>query len=62
MFGIRIRALFQRGSAAKAGILRVGNVIAVDGVPQDILANTVPTPRMVAETAGDPDELGDGAP
>ena len=49
-------------AAAKAGIVGLANVIAIDGAPYGILANTVLPfgySRMVAETIGDRDELGD---
>jgi NAD(P)-dependent dehydrogenase (short-subunit alcohol dehydrogenase family) len=52
-------------AAAKAGIVGLANVIAIDGAPHGILANTVLPfghSRMVVETVGDPDELGDDVP
>jgi NAD(P)-dependent dehydrogenase (short-subunit alcohol dehydrogenase family) len=52
-------------AAAKAGIVGLANVIAVDGAPHGILANTVLPfgySRMVVETVGDRDELGDDVP
>ena len=52
-------------SAAKAGIVGLANVIAIDGAPHGILANTVlpfGSSRMVTETVGDPDELGEAMP
>lgn len=52
-------------AAAKAGIVGLANVIAIDGAPYGILANTVLPfgySRMVTETVGDPDELGDAVP
>jgi NAD(P)-dependent dehydrogenase (short-subunit alcohol dehydrogenase family) len=52
-------------AAAKAGIVGLANVIAIDGAPHGILANTVlpfGSSRMVTETVGDPDELGDAVP
>jgi NAD(P)-dependent dehydrogenase (short-subunit alcohol dehydrogenase family) len=52
-------------AAAKAGILGLANVIAIDGAPHGILANTVLPfgySRMVTETVGDRDELGDDVP
>jgi NAD(P)-dependent dehydrogenase (short-subunit alcohol dehydrogenase family) len=52
-------------AAAKAGIVGLANVIAIDGAPHGILANTVlpfGQSRMVTETVGDPDELGDELP
>ena len=48
-------------AAAKAGIVGLANVIAIDGAPHGILANTVLPfgySRMVTETVGDRDELG----
>ena len=48
-------------AAAKAGVVGLANVIAIDGAPYGILANTVLPfgySRMVAETIGDRDELG----
>ena len=52
-------------AAAKAGIVGLANVIAIDGAPYGILANTVlpfGSSRMVTETVGDPDELGEAVP
>jgi NAD(P)-dependent dehydrogenase (short-subunit alcohol dehydrogenase family) len=52
-------------AAAKAGIVGLANVIAIDGAPHGILANTVlpfGSSRMVTETVGDPDELGEAVP
>ena len=52
-------------AAAKAGIVGLANVIAIDGAPHGILANTVLPfgySRMVKETVGDQDELGDAVP
>lgn len=52
-------------AAAKAGIVGLANTIAIDGAPHGILANTVLPfgySRMVAETVGDRDELGDAVP
>ena len=52
-------------AAAKAGIVGLANVIAVEGAPHGILANTVLPfgySRMVVETVGDRDELGDDVP
>ena len=52
-------------AAAKAGIVGLSNVIAIDGAPHGILANTVLPfgySRMVTETVGDRDELGDAVP
>jgi len=52
-------------AAAKAGIVGLANVIAIDGAPHGILANTVlpfGQSRMVTETVGDPDKLGDEVP
>ena len=52
-------------AAAKAGIVGLANVIAIDGAPYGILANTVLPfgySRMVVETVGDRDELGDDIP
>ena len=44
-------------AAAKSGIVGLANVIAIDGAPHGILANTVlpfGSSRMVTETVGDP--------
>ena len=52
-------------AAAKSGIVGLANVIAIDGAPHGILANTVLPygySRMVTETVGDRDELGDDVP
>ena len=52
-------------AAAKAGIVGLANVIAIDGAPHGILANTVLPfgySRMVTETIGDRDELGEAVP
>ncbi len=52
-------------AAAKAGIVGLANVIAIDGAPHGILANTVLPfgySRMVTETVGDREELGDEVP
>ena len=52
-------------AAAKAGIVGLANVIAIDGAPHGILANTVLPfgySRMVTETVGDRDQLGDDVP
>ena len=52
-------------AAAKAGIVGLANSIAIDGAPYGILANTVlpfGSSRMVTETVGDPDELGEAMP
>jgi NAD(P)-dependent dehydrogenase (short-subunit alcohol dehydrogenase family) len=52
-------------AAAKAGIVGLANVIAVDGAPHGILANVVLPfgySRMVTETVGDRDQLGDAVP
>ena len=52
-------------AAAKAGLVGLANVIAIDGAPHGILANTVLPfgySRMVTETVGDRDELGDDMP
>ena len=52
-------------AAAKAGIVGLANVISIDGAPHGILANTVLPfgySRMVTETVGDRDELGDSVP
>jgi hypothetical protein len=47
-------------AAAKAGILGLANVIAIEGAPHEILANTVLPfgySRMVTETIGDREQL-----
>jgi NAD(P)-dependent dehydrogenase (short-subunit alcohol dehydrogenase family) len=52
-------------AAAKAGVVGLANVIAIDGAPHGILANTVLPfgySRMVTETVGDREELGDAVP
>jgi NAD(P)-dependent dehydrogenase (short-subunit alcohol dehydrogenase family) len=52
-------------AAAKAGIVGLASAIAIDGAPHGILANTVLPfgySRMVTETVGDRDELGDEVP
>ena len=52
-------------AAAKSGIVGLSNVIAIDGAPYGILANTVLPfgySRMVTETVGDRDQLGDDVP
>ena len=52
-------------AAAKAGLVGLANVISIDGAPYGILANTVLPfgySRMVTETVGDRDELGDDVP
>ncbi len=52
-------------AAAKAGIVGLANVIAIDGAAHGILANTVLPfgySRMVTETVGDREELGDDVP
>ena len=52
-------------AAAKAGIVGLANVIAIDGAPHGILANAVLPfgySRMVTETVGDRDELGEAVP
>lgn len=54
MFGQPLEAHY---AAAKAGLVGLANVIAIEGAPHDILANTVlPTgfSRMVTETVNDP--------
>jgi len=48
-------------AAAKAGLLGLANVIAIEGAPHGITANTVLPfgySRMVTETVGDRDQLG----
>lgn len=57
MFGQHLEAHY---AAAKAGLVGLTNVIALEGEPHGILANTVlPTgfSRMVSETVGDPKAL-----
>ena len=52
-------------AAAKAGLVGLANVISIDGAPHGILANTVLPfgySRMVTETIGDRDDLGDDVP
>ncbi len=52
-------------AAAKSGIVGLANVIAIDGAPHGILANTVLPfgySRMVTETVGDRDQLGVDVP
>ncbi len=52
-------------AAAKAGVVGLANVIAIDGAPHGILANVVLPfgySRMVTETVGDRDRLGDAVP
>lgn len=52
-------------AAAKAGVVGLANVIAIEGAPYGILANAVLPfgySRMVTETIGDRDELGDAVP
>jgi NAD(P)-dependent dehydrogenase (short-subunit alcohol dehydrogenase family) len=52
-------------AAAKAGLVGLANVIAVEGEPHGILANCVLPfgySRMVTETVGDRDELGGAVP
>ncbi len=52
-------------AAAKAGLVGLANVIAVDGAAHGILANTVLPfgySRMVTETVGDREKLGDAVP
>jgi NAD(P)-dependent dehydrogenase (short-subunit alcohol dehydrogenase family) len=59
MFGQHLEAHY---AAAKAGLVGLTNVIALEGEPHGILANTVlPTgfSRMVSETVGDPKALED---
>ena len=57
MFGQHMEAHY---AAAKTGLVGLTNVIAIEGEPHGILANTVlPTgfSRMVTETVGDPKAL-----
>jgi len=57
MFGQPLEAHY---AAAKAGLVGLTNVIAIEGAPHGILANTVlpfGTSRMVAETVNDPKYL-----
>ncbi|HYA69257.1 MAG TPA: SDR family NAD(P)-dependent oxidoreductase [Acidimicrobiales bacterium] len=52
-------------AAAKAGIVGLANAVAVEGLAHGILANTVLPfgySRMVTETVGDRDQLGDEIP
>jgi NAD(P)-dependent dehydrogenase (short-subunit alcohol dehydrogenase family) len=52
-------------AAAKAGVLGLANVVAIEGAAHGILANCVLPfgySRMVTETVGDRDELGDAVP
>jgi NAD(P)-dependent dehydrogenase (short-subunit alcohol dehydrogenase family) len=57
MFGQPLEAHY---AAAKAGLVGLANVIAIEGAPHGILANTVLPfgySRMVTETVGDPTAL-----
>lgn len=57
MFGQPLEAHY---AAAKAGLVGLANVIAIEGAPHGILANTVlpfGLSRMVTETVGDPEAL-----
>ena len=52
-------------AAAKAGIVGLANVLAIEGAPHGILTNCVlpfGSSRMVTETVGDPAESGDAIP
>ena len=52
-------------AAAKAGIVGLANVVAIEGAPHGILANCVLPfgySRMVTETIGDREELGNAVP
>jgi NAD(P)-dependent dehydrogenase (short-subunit alcohol dehydrogenase family) len=52
-------------AAAKAGIVGLANVVAIEGAPHGILANCVlpfGSSRMVTETVGDPEALGEAVP
>jgi NAD(P)-dependent dehydrogenase (short-subunit alcohol dehydrogenase family) len=52
-------------AAAKSGLVGLANVIAIEGAPHGILANTVLPfgySRMVTETVGDREQLGDDIP
>ena len=60
IFGQHLEAHY---AAAKAGLVGLANVIAVEGAPHGILANTVlpfGLSRMVTETLGDPKALEEG--
>ncbi|MEN4397180.1 SDR family NAD(P)-dependent oxidoreductase [Mycolicibacterium senegalense] len=59
MFGQHLEAHY---AAAKSGLVGLTNVIALEGAPHGILANTVlpfGISRMVTETLGDPEALED---
>src|SRR5208283_3420889 len=52
-------------AAAKAGMVGLANVLAIEGAPHGILTNCVlpfGSSRMVTETVGDPAELGEALP